>query len=316
MKLTSRFARSKVVAAAGLLVMVSAFTGSAYSALASGNGSPAPRPGTYSGFDAADTISFKVSADGKMITGLSSTFNPAADCGIPTSGQHERFPALKIRKGHFRGSVAGSGEAEEHFAIQGRFVTPTEATGKVSGSLKVRSLPPCHASQPFTVKRKGKKAAAAAAPPLPKTAKAYSTGGYAHGVSLTLVTSATNPKRIEKGDAAVGSQFAMSGGAIQCPKAKKGEGFHEVPFAVFGFPGATLKMIKGAYGFSKTAKEKTSALGSTGAEFKLKVKIVGRVTNSSSIKGTVKATGGPCTTKTPVSFTAKLNAKLPVAPGQ
>ena len=156
MQLKSRYARPRVWTAVGLLAMLVALSSSAYSALASGKGSPAPRPGTYSGFDAADTISFKVSADGKTITGLSSTFNPAADCGIPTNGQHERFPPLKVKKGHFKGSASGSGEAEEHFAIQGRFVAPTEATGKISGNLKIRSLPPCHASQAFTVKRKGK----------------------------------------------------------------------------------------------------------------------------------------------------------------
>ncbi len=154
MKLTSKSARSRAFAAVGFWVMLAAFTGSAYSALASGKGSPAPRPGTYSGFDAADTISFKVSANGKMITGLSSTFNPAADCGIPTNGQHERFPTLKIKKGHFKGSTSVNRGAEEHFAIRGRFVTPTEATGKISGNLKIRSLPPCSASTTFTVKRK------------------------------------------------------------------------------------------------------------------------------------------------------------------
>jgi hypothetical protein len=157
-------------------------------------------------------------------------------------------------------------------------------------------------------------AATAAAPPLPNTAKGYSTGGFTHGVSLTLVTSATSPKRIEKGVAAVASQFAMSGGAVQCPKAKKGEGFHEVPFAVFGFPGATLKLVKGVYGFSKTVKEKTSALGGAGTAFTLKVKVVGTVTSSTSIRGTVKAAGGPCTMKKSVSFTAKLDPKLPIAP--
>jgi hypothetical protein len=158
-------------------------------------------------------------------------------------------------------------------------------------------------------------AATAAAPPLPRTAKAYSTGGYTHGVSLTLVTGATNSKEIEKGSAAVGSQFAMSGGAVQCPKEKKGEGFHEVPFAFFGFPGATLNLVNGAYGFSKTIKEKTSALGGAGNPFTLKVKIVGKVASPTSIKGTVQTKGGPCTMKKPVGFTAKLDPKLPVAPG-
>ncbi len=155
-KLASRFAPSRVCVAVVLVAIFAAFTGSAYSALASGKGAPVPKPGTYSGFDAVDTISFKVSTDGKTITGLSSTFNPAADCGIPASGQHERFPTLKIMNGHFKGSIAPTGEADEHFAIRGKFVTPTEAKGRISGNLHVRSLPPCSASTTFTVKRKGK----------------------------------------------------------------------------------------------------------------------------------------------------------------
>jgi hypothetical protein len=155
-KIATKLARSRLSAAVVFFAMFAASTGSVYSALASGKGTAAPRPGTYSGFDAVDTISFKVSADGKTIVGLSSTFNPAADCGIPTSGLHERFPTLKIKNGHFKGSIAATGEADEHFAIHGRFVTPTEANGKISGGLHVRSLPPCSASTAFTVKRKGK----------------------------------------------------------------------------------------------------------------------------------------------------------------
>lgn len=156
MKIASKFSRPGVVVGIAYLLMLVGFTGAACSALASGKGSSAPRPGTYSGFDAVDTISFKVSANGKSITGLSSSFDPAADCGIPSNGQHERFPTLEIKKGHFKGSVSPGGGTDEHFAIQGKFVTATEATGKVSGDLKIRSLPPCHASQAFTVKWKGK----------------------------------------------------------------------------------------------------------------------------------------------------------------
>lgn len=85
-------------------------------------------------------------------------------------------------------------------------------------------------------------AGALAASPLPQRAKAYATNGNHHGVSVTLVTSASNPKRLEPGEAATASQFALSGGDVQCKKAKKGPGFHEVSFAVFGFPGATLKL--------------------------------------------------------------------------
>jgi hypothetical protein len=160
-------------------------------------------------------------------------------------------------------------------------------------------------------------AAALAGPALPKTGSAYSTGGIKHGVSVTLVTSATDPKAIEAGEAATASQYALSGGAVLCPKSKKNPGFHETPFAVFGFPGATLKLSHGAYGFSKTVVQPdTSTLGGTAKPFKLKVKITGSVLSSTKIVGTVKSTGGPCTTKKALKYTAKLDTKLPVAPGQ
>jgi hypothetical protein len=161
-------------------------------------------------------------------------------------------------------------------------------------------------------------AAALAAAPLPKTASAYSTGAGKHKVSITLVTGASDPKKIEPGAAALGSQFALSGGSLQCPKAKKGPGFHGTPFAIFGFPGAELKLSHGKYAFSKTAKEaNTAPLGSAGVKpFTLKVRITGTVLSPTKIAGTVTAKGGPCTTKLPLKYTAKPNPKLPVAPGQ
>lgn len=146
-----------VAAVLGCCALLTASAISACSALASGKSSPNPKPGSYSGFDAVDTISFKVSADGKTITDLSSTFNPAADCGVPTNIQHERFPTLNVKKGHFKGSTSvHRGSLIEHFAIQGKFISPTKATGKISGHFTVRSLPPCQASTSFTVKRRGK----------------------------------------------------------------------------------------------------------------------------------------------------------------
>jgi hypothetical protein len=160
-------------------------------------------------------------------------------------------------------------------------------------------------------------AASAAGPALPKPASAYSTEGNVHGVSLTLVTSASSGKTIEPGAAAAGSQFALSGGAVNCTKAKKGPGFHGVPFAVFGFPKTALKLSKGKYGFSKTVTQKnTVPLGSTNAPFTLRLKITGTVTSQALITGTISAKGGPCTTKKPVKYKAKLDPQLPVAPGQ
>jgi hypothetical protein len=160
-------------------------------------------------------------------------------------------------------------------------------------------------------------AVALAGAPLPKSGKAYTTPNGKHKVGLTLVTGAS-PKTIEPGSAALGSQFAMSGGSVQCPKAKKGPGFHGAPFAIFGFPGAKLKLSNGKYGFSKTIKQReTTPLGSSGVKpFTLKVKIAGTVLSPTKIAGTVTAKGGPCTTKKPLKYTTKLNPKVPVAPGQ
>ncbi len=155
----------------------------------------------------------------------------------------------------------------------------------------------------------------ALAAPLPQGGKAYSTAGPKHGVSLTLVTSVSG-KAIEAGSAALGSQFALSGGSVQCRKAKKNHGFHEVPFALFGFPGTTLKLSHGKYGFSKTVKMSDEfVIGSSAKPFKLKVKIAGTVASPTSIQGTVKAKGGPCTSKKALKFKAKLDTKIPVAPG-
>ncbi len=156
----------------------------------------------------------------------------------------------------------------------------------------------------------------ALAAPLPKGAKAYSTDGRKHGVALTFVTS-TSGKAIEQGSAALGSQYPLSGGSLQCPKAKKNHGFHEAPFALFGFPGAKLKLSHGKFGFTKTIKTPDAVpLGSSVKPFTLKVTIAGSVASPTSIKGTLKAKGGPCTTKKPVKFDAKLDEANSVAPGQ
>lgn len=157
-------------------------------------------------------------------------------------------------------------------------------------------------------------AAEAAAPSL-KGGKAYSTGGFKHGVSITFVTSVRTPNRIEEGQAAAGSQFALSEGAVLCPKAKRNPGFKEVPFAIFGFPGTTLKMKSGAYGFAvKERVPNTTPLGGAVPPFTLKVKVTGTVVTPTKITGTITASGGPCKTKKPAPYTAVLDPKLPVAP--
>ena len=157
MRLRSHSTRPAAIAAVIGSCVLLASGGVAYSALASGK-APNPKPGTYSGFADVDTVSFEVSPHGS-ITGLSSSFNPASFCGVPTSAEHERFPSLQVKNGHFSGSTTtggGSGGTVTHFSVQGKFVTPTRATGKINGHFTVRSLPPCHASTTFSAKRKGK----------------------------------------------------------------------------------------------------------------------------------------------------------------
>lgn len=159
-------------------------------------------------------------------------------------------------------------------------------------------------------------AAVAVAAALPKSGAAFTTpAGRGHKLSLTLVTSADG-RSIEEGGAALGSQFALSGGSIRCPKAKKAAGFHEVPFALFGFPKTALKPMHGAYGFTVHVVEpEASVLGSAAKRFTLKLKITGTVVDAGMIKGTIVARGGKCTTKKPLAYTAKVNPKVPVAPG-
>lgn len=156
-----------------------------------------------------------------------------------------------------------------------------------------------------------------ASAPLPHTGKAYTTVSNKSGVGITLVTSASNPRVIQPGAAALGSQFALSGGSVLCHKAKKNPGFHGTPFALFGFPGAKLTLSHGKYGFSKSVTVRnTVPLGSSVKAFTLKLTIKGTVASANLITGAVKSTGGSCTSKKPLKYKAKLNDKIPVAPGQ
>ena len=125
------------------------------------------------------------------------------------------------------------------------------------------------------------------------------------------------PKRIEPGLASAASQFALSNGAIQCKRVKRAAGDPETPFAIFGFPGATLKLSHGQYGFSKSETQReASPLGAKSpAKFTLKAKVTGVLVNSTTIEGTAKVSGGPCTVAKPIPYVAKVDRTVPVAPG-
>jgi hypothetical protein len=164
----------------------------------------------------------------------------------------------------------------------------------------------------------GVAAVALAAAPAPKPAAAYQQPIKlgSKGVGITFVTSATSGTVIEPGQAALGTNYPVSQAFIGCPKAKKNPGLVGLPFADVGFPGATFKLKHGKYGFSKTIHPKVYIVGSPAGQVRLKVTFTATVTNARKIAGTVKVVGGPCATKTPLKYTAKLNSKNKVAPGQ
>jgi hypothetical protein len=118
-----------------------------------------PKDGRYKGFVGPDTIHFKVTDDGRRITHLVTTYNPAANCSIPTADQTESFGTLKIQDASFRGrttDVVPSGGTPQSFSIDGHFVSDTRADGTIHGHLVVTSLPPCNDHQPFRVSRANK----------------------------------------------------------------------------------------------------------------------------------------------------------------
>jgi hypothetical protein len=126
-------------------------------ALAAAKGSPAPRPGAYSGTAGPDLVHFTVSPNGSSITNFDTTFNLAVLCSIPSGTAHLQFPTLAIHNRHFKGSIAiQNGGSTEHLALQGKFVSATKVTGKLSGHFTIKSLPPCHGSSTFAAMRKGK----------------------------------------------------------------------------------------------------------------------------------------------------------------
>jgi hypothetical protein len=143
--------------------------------------------------------------------------------------------------------------------------------------------------------------ALAAAPALPKRGKVYTDGTVGRSkITLTLVISSSNPRRIESGVPEF-SETAHSGGYLECPSSSK--------IAEFPFPGATLKLSAGKYGFEVTeTKTNPTFLGSptTGT---LKLRITGSVTSATRIVGTMTVSGDVCKTET-IHYSLALDREL------
>jgi hypothetical protein len=160
---------------------------------------------------------------------------------------------------------------------------------------------------------------AVAAAALPQAGKAYDVGrAVAKGASLTLIVSVRNPRQLLAGPAnpPIGSQYALATGAVPCRRAKRTATLprSEVPFALFAFPGATLRRSRGSYRFAvaETTHDVT-ILGSSAKPVTLRVAVTGVVRNSTTIAGTITPRGGPCTSR-PIAYVAKLNPRDRVAP--
>ncbi len=143
--------------------------------------------------------------------------------------------------------------------------------------------------------------ALAAAPPLPKSGKVYTNGTVGRSkITLTLVISPSNAKRIESGVPEF-SETAHSGGYLECPSSSK--------IAEFPFPGATLTLSGGKYGFSVTeTKTNPTFLGSPN-HGTLKLRVNGSVTSATRIAGTVTVSGDVCKTGT-IHYSLALDSEL------
>jgi len=100
-------------------------------------------------------MSFKVSADGKAVDDLVVAYDETCSPGAGDEAPKFHYNTLSIKNGKF------SGESTDHFGktvsdalhISGSF-SGRDATGKVSDLSKIKSLPNCTQTEPFTAKAK------------------------------------------------------------------------------------------------------------------------------------------------------------------
>ncbi|MGA2013934.1 MAG: hypothetical protein ABSH51_25850 [Solirubrobacteraceae bacterium] len=131
---------------------------------------------------------------------------------------------------------------------------------------------------------------ALAAAPLPAAGKVYDNGTVGKSkLTLTLVISPTSARKIESGVPEF-SQVAHSGGYLECPSSSK--------IAEFPFPGATLKLSSGSYGFSVTERRTDPTFLGSPRTGTLTLRITGAVTSATQITGAVTVSGDVCAAET------------------
>ena len=147
--MTIKRTRSIFVIAAVLLVAV-------VPALAAAAGGGPVKGGRYSGLVGPGyPISFRISAQGSTVEDLVVGFDETCNGAPAETAPLFHFKALAINGGKF------SGSSTDHFGktvsdalrISGSF-NGREASGKVSDLSKIKSLPSCTQSEPYTAKVK------------------------------------------------------------------------------------------------------------------------------------------------------------------
>ena len=148
--------------------------------------------------------------------------------------------------------------------------------------------------------------AASAAKPTAHSSYGFLKAGH-FSVTLNTVTAtqiASSPPNV------LGSQFPITGIGITCP-GKKVAG--RSPFLDLGFPGATLKLRHGHYGFTRAYTEKAVSKllpGATTTIKSVKIKLTATVATTKLITGTVSVRAAGCSLKTS-SFRARFTQTLP-----
>ncbi len=124
-----------------------------------------PKPGYYLGFSGAYSLSFKVSARGTTVTGLTTDFQANSENGgcMPAPEEvHVRFASMAITGGAFHGTAHPSSATSTTDAIRGRFTSARRVSGTIAESYTITSLPPCRGSEPFVAQYVGPTASSAA----------------------------------------------------------------------------------------------------------------------------------------------------------
>jgi hypothetical protein len=112
------------------------------------------------GFAGVFTVDFKVSANRKTITGLTTDYQATEGCGAPSNNViTTRFPTLAVRDGRFSGSVTRipPSKLAMHYSVHGTFSTPTKASGTVGVrfSFPHNSEPACNSFNAYSAARLG-----------------------------------------------------------------------------------------------------------------------------------------------------------------